>query len=308
MSYIDYDIENNKLLVAKGSYIKRKNLRVTDENSNYTEFELEDEFGGVEINNFLSTYERDGQLGENRFKRLLDDNNIPYLYVGQGPAGTDRSGILIDKTESKRPDFLVNIKDMGTLLFDAKCKRKIGFHNSDETYFSLFTDEITKLENLQKSILMPVWLAFTEKNGIDKNEKPTFYFISISTIISYWDGLFDYYGENNDFERLSVLRLPNELFTKIKDKIIFEVGHQQIQDSLLKKFALHHIGLNRLLKDKIKEIIRFKKVYKSHVFSEVKRKNVNYCYPYEIRKLIEDMHHDGVIDYQERKPLQLIGE
>ena len=175
------------------------------------------------------------------------------------------------------------------MLFDAKCHNKIGFHNTNETYFSLFTDEIRKLENLQKSILMPVWLAFTERKAIYQNEKPIFYFISISTIVSYWAGLFDFYNTQNDFEQLTVVRIPNELFTKIDDKIIFEVGHMRIQDSLLKKFALNNIGLNRVLQDKIKDIIRTQEIYKSKVFEEIKKANINYCYPFEINTLIADM-------------------
>jgi hypothetical protein len=308
MSYLDFNNETNSLFVGKGSASKRSQLVITEQNSNYIEYKIDNEFGGIEITEFLTSFEKDGVIGELRFKELLERNNVPYLYVGQGPFGIERSGILIDKTESKRPDFLVNIKDMGTLLFDAKCRNKIGFHNTDETYFSLFTSEIRKLENLQKSILMPVWLAFTERNGISENEKPIFYFISISTIVSYWAGLFDYYNTSNDFEQLTVLRIPNELFTKIEDKIIFEVGHLQIQDSLLKQFALNNIGLNRVLQDKIKDIIRTQKTYKSRVFEEIKKANINYCYPFEINKLIDDMCHNNIIDYQERQPLKLYGE
>ena len=117
MSYLDYNNKTNSLFVGKGSASKRKHLEIIDQNTNYTEFKLEDEFGGIELSDFLTPFEKDGVNGELRFKELLDRNNVPYLYVGQGPFGIERSGILIDKTESKRPDFLVNIKDMGNIAF-----------------------------------------------------------------------------------------------------------------------------------------------------------------------------------------------
>ena len=275
----------------------------------FKEYYLENKFNGIEISDFLSKLEQDGLKGELKFKELLKKNNIPYLYIGQGPFGIERSGILIEKTKSKRADFLVNIKDMGTILFDVKCRNKIGFHNTEEKYFSLFTSELEALHNLQKSILMPVWLAFTERNLIHNSNKPVFYFISISTIVKYWSGLFDFFNSDGEFDDIKVIRIPNSLFTEIKeDKIIFEVGYLNIEDDILNKYAKKYIGFNRVIRDKIKDIIRTKKCYKSNIYNELIELKVDFCYPYEINNCINNMIENKIIDYKPKQYLKLIGE
>ncbi len=308
MSYLDFDHENNSILVCKGDARNKRKIHLNNEHAEYSEYTLDGEFNGLRINDFLSEFEQDGLKGELRFKELLEKNNIPYLYIGQGPFGIERSGILIDKTKSKRADFLVNIQDMGTILFDVKCRNKIGFHNTDEKYFSLFTSELEALNNLQKSILMPVWLAFTERDSINKTEKPTFYFISISTILKYWAGLFDFLSDRNDFEEIKVIRIPNSLFTKIEDKIIFEVGYLNIEDKILNEYAKKYIGFNRIIKDKIKEVIRNKDCYKSKIYSELRKNEIDFCFPYEVSNCIENMIKKKIIDYKPKQYLKLIGE
>jgi len=307
MSYLDFDHEENSILVCKGDSRNRKKIDTKNNNQDYTEYSLNGEFNGLKIKNFLSELEQDGLKGELEFKNLLEKNNIPYLYIGQGPLGIERSGILIEKTKSKRADFLVNIKDMGTILFDAKCRNKIGFHNDSEKYFSLFTSELEALHNLQKSILMPVWLAFTERNIISKTENPTFYFISISTIVKYWAGLYDYFNEE-EYNSIKVVRIPNSLFTKIEDKIVFEVGYLNIEDDLLNEYAKKHIGFNRVIQDKIKEIIRKKECFKSKMYNELRGDDVDYCYPYEVSSCIESMIEKKIIEYQPKQFLKLVGE
>ncbi len=308
MSYLDFDYESNSILVCKGSAKNKDKIKPLKKHDSFIEFYLNDEFNGVKIPQFLSKYEQDGIKGELKFKELLDKNSIPFLYIGQGPFGIERSGILIDEMKSKRADFLVNIKDMGTILFDAKCRRRIGFHNSGENYFSLFTEEIERLRNLQDSILMPVWLAFTDRDLIDSTSNPVFYFISISTIVQYWSGLFNYFSSENEFKNVKVIRIPNSLLTKIEDKIIFEVGHLRIEEELLNEYAKKCIGFSRLVKDKIKEVIRNKNCYKSRMYEELKSVRIDFCYPYEVNSFIETMISQNIIKYEPKKYLKLVGE
>ncbi|MBS9767345.1 MAG: hypothetical protein KGV44_07375 [Flavobacteriaceae bacterium] len=309
MSYLDFNYEKNSILVCKGTSKNKNKIILKNKNIEYSEYTLYEEFNGIEINNFLSKLEQDGLKGEVKFKKLLEKNNIPYLYIGQGPFGIERSGILIEKTKSKRADFLVNIQDTGTILFDVKCRNKIGFHDTNEKYFSLFSYELEALHNLQKSILMPVWLAFTERDLINKESKPIFYFISISTIIKYWSGLFDFLDDtDNNFEDIKVIRIPNSLFTKVEDKIIFEVGYLNIEDKLLNKYAKKYIGFNRIIKDKIKEIIRNTDCYKSKMYDEIKKNNIDFCYSYEVDNCIDNMIKNNIIDYKPKQYLKLIGE
>ncbi|QFZ54225.1 hypothetical protein FEZ18_05140 [Oceanihabitans sp. IOP_32] len=308
MSYLDFDYTENSILVCKGDSRNRKKITIKRKYPDYSEYFLNEEFNGIEITDFLSTIEQDGLKGELKFKELLDKNNIPYLYIGQGPFGIERSGVLIDKTKSKRADFLVNIKDMGTILFDAKCRNKIGFHNSKDKYFTLFTSEFEALRNLQNSILMPVWLAFTDRQQINTSKEPTFYFISISTIEKYWSGICDFFTSNEDFESNKVIRIPNSLFTKIEDKIIFEVGFLNIEDDLLNEYAKKYIGLNRIIKDKIKDIIRNNNCYKSNIYNELTKNKIHYCYPYEVNNCVNNMIEKRIIEYKPKQYLKLVGE
>ncbi|MDN3692746.1 hypothetical protein QWZ06_10875 [Chryseobacterium tructae] len=306
MSYIDFNYEKNSILVCKGDSRNRSKITESYSANQYNVFDHENKFNGIEILNFLSSTEQDGLRGELRFKELLEKNNIPYLYIGQGPFGIERSGILLEKTKSKRADYLVNIKDMGTILFDVKCRKKIAFHNNEDTFFSIYITELEALNNLQNSILMPVWLAYIERDQL--NENPKFHFISISSLMKFWSGLFDYYPDENEFNEISVLRIPNELFTKIEDKIIFEVGYKNIDEKLLNDFAKLNIGLNRLLKDKIKEIIRNTTCFKTKVYDELQLMKINFCFPNEVIFHTQKMIDLRIIEYSPKKPLRLFGE
>ena len=308
MSYIDFNYEDNSILICKGDAKNRKEIKKNIVNENYTEYSLEGKFNGLEIKDFLSEIEKDGLKGELRFKELLEENNIPFLYIGQGPFGIERSGILIEKTKSKRADFLVNIQDMGTILFDAKCRNKITFHNTDEKYFSIFTSELEALSNLQNSILMPVWLAFTDRQLINKKEKSIFYFISISTIVKFHMGIKKHIKDRNEFNEISVLRIPNILLTKIENQIVFEVGYKNIDEELLEKYATKNIGLNRVLKDKIKEIIRTRDCHKSNVHKELIKDKIYCSFPTEVYFKIESLINENIIEYKPGNYLKLVGE
>ncbi|OXA73722.1 hypothetical protein B0A67_03335 [Flavobacterium aquidurense] len=308
MSYIDFDYENNSILICKGDAKKRNEIKKEKTSKHFSEYSFEGQFNGVEITDFLSDTEKDGLIGELRFKELLEENNIPFLYIGQGPYGIERSGILIDKMKSKRADFLVNIQDMGTILFDAKCRNKIGFHNSKEKYFPLFISELEALKNLQDSILMPVWLAFTERQLINKKENTIFYFISISTITKFHSGIKDHIINKKEFDEISVLRIPDVLLTKIENQIVFEVGYKNVEEELLRNYAAKNTGLNRILKDKIKEIIRTRQCFKSNVHKELIKDKIFYSFPAEISFKVESLISENIIEYKPKSYLKLIGE
>lgn len=307
MSYIDFDYNKNSILVCRGDSRNRTKIYKSDSSENFDVYHYENHFNGIEIFDFLSEFEQDGLKGELKFKELLEENHIPYLYIGQGPFGIERSGILIEKTKSKRADFLVNIQDMGTILFDVKCRKKIKFHNSsEESYFSIFISELEALRNLQDSILMPVWLAFIDRNELKNNVK--FHFISISSIVKFWSGLEEFYSDKKEYKEINVLRIPNELFIKIEDKIVFEVGFKNIDKEILNKYAKLNIGLNRLIKDRIKELIRQKKCLKSKMLYELQLAGVDFCFPIEVSYHIQNMIDLQIIEYIPKQPLKLFGE
>ncbi|ATA77168.1 hypothetical protein [Capnocytophaga canimorsus] len=307
MSYIDFDIENNSIFISRGDSRNRNKIKKTDCTDDFTFYEYNGKSEAISFNNFLSLREQDGLKGEIEFKKLLEKNNIPYLYIGQGPFGIERSGVLLDNTKSKRADFLANIKDLGTILFDVKCRSKISFHKGDEKYFYLYISEINALMNLQKAILMPVWLAFLDRNEL-KNI-PTFYFISISTVSNFIEQISKKYPNNEEFEEITLLRLPIELFTEIEEKIIFEVGHKNISEELCEKHTELNIALNRRLKDEIKNTIRNNKCYKSYLSNSFfEYTQINYCQKNEVDFLLKKMIEVNIIEYKSHQILRIFGE
>ncbi len=309
MSYINYKSEENSIYVCKGYSKSFDNLKSESQNENFETLTNKGVFNGIKINKFLSDRELDGLKCEEEFKTLLEENNVPFLYIGQGPFGIERSGVLIEQTKSKRADFILNIPDMGTLLFDVKCRTRIGFKNNDEKYFSLFVSELEALHNLQKSILMPVWLAFYDRDLINNGKKNPSYFLPITVLHKFWGKMYDYFDKETQFNEIKVVRIPFELLTKVEDdKIIFKVGYSNIDEELLKNFAIKNLGFNRKLKDSIKQIIRENDCFKSNISELLLKDSKDFLTPNEIGFAIKDLIDNNIIDYQPRKKMGLIGE
>ncbi len=307
MSYINYTSEENAIYVCKGHSKSFTKLISVEKGKHYDELRNKEWFSGVKINNFLSDRELDGLKGEEKFKALLDANNIPYLYIGQGPFGIERSGVLLEQTKAKRADFIVTIPNMGTLLFDIKCRTRLSFKKSGERYFCLYVSELEALYNLQKIILMPVWLAFYDREHINESDHAS-YFIPITLINTFYEGIQQYFEENNKGEKIHALRIPNELFTEVKEQMSFEVGYTSISKEIIEDFAIKNIGFNRKLRDKIKNTIRENGCYKSYVRDLVLKHAETYLIPDEVSICIHDMINNGTIAYEARKKLSLFGE
>lgn len=311
MSYSKYLSDRNSIFVCKGPIRDFVGLEPVDENHNYVVLKnpKTQEFDGVEIRNFLSSNELFGMRAEERFKGLLEDNNVPYLYIGQGPFGIERSGVLIEQSKSKRADFLVNIPNMGTLLFDVKCRSKLPLKTAGDRYFSLFVSEINALHNLQKLVMLPVWLAFFDRNKVGKAKlNEPFYFIPIIVIRKFMQEMFRNFQNEKELHDLKVLRIPDELFEVINQKMSFEVGFVNIDKTLAATFAKKHIGYIRKLKDKIRNTIREQPVFKTSVAAHIARSNDDLGYSAEINFYVDQMISEGVIEYDPYKPLRLYGE
>lgn len=308
MSYINFDYENNSILISKGKRINFNKIELAQCFNDFNIYSFEGQFDSIEIPNFLDFLEQEGIKGELRFKELLEKNNVPYLYIGQGPFGIERFDILLDKTKAKRADFLVNIRNLGTILFDVKSRSKKSFHNSgEEKFFSISIKEIIALNNLQETVLMPVWLAFIDRESLNK-ESPTFYFISISSLVNFWKKLQPYFGNQEEYSEITMLRIPNELFTKIDNRIFFEIGYQDIDESILEKFAIYNTGLIRRIKDDIKNIVRRKECVKSKIFIEFETQGNFYCHKMEVDFILQKMIETKHLIYEPRKPLRIFGE
>ncbi len=316
MSYINYKSEDNSIYVCKGYSKFFENLKPEKIREDLEILKGKKEvFYGVKIKNFLSEYELDGLKAEEKFKVLLDINDIPFLYIGQGPFGIERSGVLINKTKSKRADFILNIPDMGTLLFDVKCRKKIGFKHNDQKYFSLYVSELKALHNLQELILMPVWLAFYDKDLINVEKDFSFHFLPVSKLYKFWEQMGEFLIketkqlEEKQFNEIQLIRIPSELLTKVgHNKITFEVGYSDTDKKLLESFSIKHLGLNRKLKDSIKQFIRENHCYKSNIAKCLWEDSKDFFTQIEISSAVENLIKNKIINYVPKEKLSLVGE
>lgn len=310
MAYINFDPNTNSIRLIKG--IVKNDTELTEfetPDRHFSIFKEKEEFKGIKLNNYLSNLELKGSKAENLFKSLLDENNVPFLYIGQGPLGLERSNVLKDKMKSKRPDFLVNLPDMGILFFDVKCRQKKGFPTSSKTYFQLFKNEIIGLINLHEQLLVPVWIAFIDEYIIsdDSPTKPVFYLIPISLLKKYYDQLKENLTEREN-EMLTSIRIPDELLYEVKEKFAFKVGVSNINEVLAKSFAKSYKGLIRRIEDRIKDCIRSNSVLKSNLSQTIIKDTSKFAFKNEVEIILQKLICEKVIEYEPYKPLTLLGE
>ena len=310
MAYINFDPKSNSIRLVKG-IVKNdiELIEVETPDRNYSIFKEKEEFKGIKLNNYLSELELKGTKAENLFKSLMDENDVPFLYIGQGPLGLERSNVLKDKMKSKRPDFLVNLPDMGILFFDVKCRQKKGFPTSSKTYFQLFKNEIIGLINLHEQLLVPVWIAFIDEYIIsdDTSTRPEFYLIPISLLKKYFDQLKENLTEREN-DMLTSIRIPDELMYEVKDKFAFKVGVSNINEELAISFAKSYKGLIRRIEDKIKECIRSNSVLKTNLSQAIIKDTSKFAFRNEVETILQKLIHEKVIEYEPYKPLTLLGE
>lgn len=310
MAYINFDPKSNSIRLVKG-IVKNdiELIEVETPDRNYSIFKEKEEFKGIKLNNYLSELELKGTKAENLFKSLMDENDVPFLYIGQGPLGLERSNVLKDKMKSKRPDFLVNLPAMGILFFDVKCRQKKGFPTSSKTYFQLFKNEIIGLINLHEQLLVPVWIAFIDEYIIsdDTSTRPEFYLIPISLLKKYFDQLKENLTEREN-DMLTSIRIPDELMYEVKDKFAFKVGVSNINEELAISFAKSYKGLIRRIEDKIKECIRSNSVLKTNLSQAIIKDTSKFAFRNEVETILQKLIHEKVIEYEPYKPLTLLGE
>lgn len=307
MSYVHYNSEDNSIKVLRSNYKVKECFHVVESYDQFDVLAENGKFAGIEINNFLSSSEHKGRIAEDIYKKMLDENEIPCLYFSQSPFGTDFSETLKDKLQSKRADFLVNLPDVGTLFVDVKCRKRLKFPKSENTYFQISRLEVKQLVNLYSNILIPVWIAFYDDASI-KNKEKKFYMIPISQLKKFVDGI-DSILNIREQSMLDCIRIPQELLYKIENEISVKVGHYHIPDELLEKYASFHKGMTRRIEDEIKTVIRSSPILKSHVsdklFTSVGH---DYFHSQDVMHVLNILINEKTIVYTERKPLGLSGE
>lgn len=311
MSYSEFESQTNSIRLLKGRPRDRNSLiETTCENGEYSVFHEDGKFRGIRLNEYLSDLELKGTKAEELFKVLLDANQIPFLYIGQGPVGIERSVVFKEKIQSRRPDFLVNIPDMGMLFFDVKCRRKIGFPSSKETYFHLFRREMQGLINLHQQLLVPVWIAFIDESSVANATAGAgdtkFYLVPISSITKYYNSLSQKLSER-ELALINCVRIPDQILYSIDSKFGFRIGLGSLKDEIVDHFVICNKGLVRRIEDEVKNYIRSNQVLKS-VLPDVISKIIPFAFRPEIVQVVEVLIEEKVIDYQPKQKLRLIGE
>jgi len=266
-----------------------------------------DLLAGVAIEEFLSENELVGARGEEAFKAFLDKNSIPYLYIGQGPVGVEKSETLLSDLGSRRPDFLVNLPNLGYVFVDVKSRRKLGFP-ADKTneFYSLSAVELDGLSRLHRSLLIAVWVAFFDR---DAPEGPRFHLASIPAIDEFRRSVNEVLGPKSPAAQRSmqVIRIPTELLTTADQQLSFRVGLQPFDDDTIASYAKAYKGLHRHLTGAIFETIRKEPTRKTKAIERVDA-GLTFCGLNEVRNHLEALIEAGEIEYEPRTPLKLVGE
>jgi hypothetical protein len=285
MNPIDFNFEKNSTLASKTD----NTIAIVLKNplNKSTEHTIESNFIQMEINHLLSYFELEGTNRELEFKKLLDRNKIPYIYTGQGPFAIEYLGSFQDK--SKRSDFLVNLKNSGQIIFDVKCRKKIRFHSFNTQYFSVSISEIEELITLQDKTSIPLWLAFSDKKQIYINNETVFYCIAAETIIKFYKALAQLFPTREKIKEIKVLRIPNEILTKIKDEINLDTQSQNIDNKLLENFYKKNLEHNLRLKKDLSKIISKNKKHTDDFTSQISKNPLSFCAKEEIEYYSEQL-------------------
>ena len=74
MSYIDFNYEDNSILICKGDAKNRKEIKKNIVNENYTEYSLEGKFNGLEIKDFFNGKKQ--FLMENFYRHMRKKHHV----------------------------------------------------------------------------------------------------------------------------------------------------------------------------------------------------------------------------------------
>ena len=97
-----------------------------------------------------------GNQTERAFKKWLEKNKIPYLYIQQDQETF--SGVF-QNTSGKRPDFMILIPNLGFIMVDVKYKTL----NTKYRDFAIDALEAKKYSNLQRKFNLPIWFAISNQ-------------------------------------------------------------------------------------------------------------------------------------------------
>ncbi|MDR1226042.1 MAG: hypothetical protein LBK47_03990 [Prevotellaceae bacterium] len=243
--------QNTITVLCDEAYSINRYGNTIKEHAGFTEIRSGEKLVGIKVENYLSKKEKFGLQAEEAFKNILEKNKIPALHIGQGPRGVDYSSVLKRDNKARRPDFLVSLPDLGTIFIDVKCRRKVSFFDDVNKYFYLENEEVEELLNLQKNLLIPVWIAFIDEGAIFRKSNVIFETVSIKAIDTYRQQVYSKYPD------VRFYRVPTELVTvqKPNEHLCFSIGANQHMGWVQKYTDLYH-ALFRITKEHINHTIR----------------------------------------------------
>lgn len=215
-----FDLEKNKLSIYPNKLEKKEiqewdNLQDKKQTNIGIAKNSEGNIVGVIYHDFMDidSMAYKGLKAEDDFKKILMQCNVPCLYVGQGVNFKERN-VEIQYCDTlitiKRPDFLVSFLDLGNVLVDVKCRAKWQFQNDKVFYINY--DDVDKLHVLNDYLHTPVWLAFKDYTGDDKD----FYLCSIRILKQLKDNFF----ELSPPRITKHLRIPNEILSPLSSNVL----------------------------------------------------------------------------------------
>jgi hypothetical protein len=262
----------------------------------------------VQLNNVFSKNEIYSNKGETIAKHFFEKNKIPYLYIGQGPIGVEKSLVLKNELKAHRPDFMINITNIGCIFFDIKYRELSGFNEKDKDCFLLYKEEAEGLLELQETLLMPVWICFLSSSiEYSKDNFPPFYLLSGSNLRKIIEKL---KSDNKLYPKIAAFRIPLNFLQRCENKLEFTVGVNDILEKSLDNYKEKTEGIVRRIEDEIKAFIRKNKVLKSKLSTEM-LKNLElkyFCKSTEINKILEILIDGNIVVFDHGKPLRLKGE
>jgi len=309
MAYVNYDPESNYYEVIRGVYNSSREFR-EDEASPDISFLVEgQDIAGVRLRNIFEKNEVLGAKGEEYIKGFMERNGVPYLYVGQGPTGIQKSEVLKNDLQAHRPDFLIHLPDLGTLFFDVKCRWRRAFNEKGDTCFYLFRGEMEALIKLHFNLFIPVWVAFLDSHTINrKDPRPAMHMVCASQLSAFWTELKKHLSEK-EVRSLGVIRLPTALLQEVKEKLEFQIGIQKIPEDLVARYADLHRGMVRRVQDEVRTFIRKNQVLKTGMARKMLTlEKLPFLLDADVNAALNSMIHDNIIRFEERKPLTLVGE
>jgi hypothetical protein len=309
MAYVNYDLESNYYDVIRGVFNGSREFREQDAMKDVSLLVEGNEISGVRVRNIFERNEILGAKGEEYVKGFMERNGVPFLYVGQGPAGVQKSEVLKSTLRAHRPDFLIHLPDLGTLFFDVKCRRRRAFNEKGEPCFYLFKSEMEALIKLHFNLFIPVWIAFLDSHAFNRNDpKPVMHLVCASQLDAFWREMKKHLA-NQEAHALGVIRIPTALFQEVKDKLEFQIGIRRIPEELVLRYAELHRGMIRRIQDEVRVFIRKNQVLKTALPRKMlTTEKLPFLLDADVKAALNSMIRENVVRFEDQKPLALVGE